>query len=189
MSEENLAPQLCMIRENSDDLPSLNLPDGYSERCYQEGDAAAWCDIIAQSFENQRTLESFQKDMLDHPAFKNERIRFVCDPDEKPCATASAYRMEEHGLENGYVHMVGILPSQAGKKLGFAASLAVLQQFAREGCEKIILNTDDFRLAAVKTYLRLGFLPKIVDDNQYQRWLGIYKKISQEAPAYIQQGG
>ncbi len=186
---EALKPQLIMRRPNLDGLPDeLSLPEGYSERHYQEGDAEAWSEIITESFEEEWGVERFKEYMLGDVSFKPERIRFICNADGKPVGTTSAFRRDDkYGPDCGYVHMVGVLKSEAGKRLGYAVNVAVLHQFKREGCPDAVLQTDDFRLPAIKTYINLGFLPDIVDDNQYQRWRDIYKLLKVDAPEIIMQ--
>ena len=67
--------------------------------------------------------------------------------------------MERFGADTGYLHWVATVPAHAGKKLGSFVSLAVLYKFQQEGCQNAVLETDDHRLAAIKTYLRLDFHP------------------------------
>jgi mycothiol synthase len=43
-------------------------------------------------------------------------------------------------------------------------------QMDREGRTRAVLNTDDFRIPAIKTYLNLGFLPVLADHDYYDRW-------------------
>ncbi|RKN60016.1 hypothetical protein D7M11_36015 [Paenibacillus ginsengarvi] len=66
--------------------------------------------------------------------------------------------------------MVGVLPSYSGKKLGYIVSLAALQQMFREERKSAVLNTDDYRIPAIITYLKLGFVPQIVHKSHVQRW-------------------
>ena len=40
----------------------------------------------------------------------------------------------------------------------------------REGRQRAFLSTDDFRLPAIRTYLKLGFEPYLVHENQRERW-------------------
>ncbi len=64
-----------------------------------------------------------------------------------------------------FLHMVGVLPSHGGKGLGFQVSLAALRQMKREGFTQSVLETDDFRIPAIVTYLKLNFQPEIIHDN------------------------
>jgi mycothiol synthase len=40
-----------------------------------------------------------------------------------------------------------------------------------------MLDTDDFRIPAVKTYLNLGFIPVYVEEGQPKRWQGLFEKL------------
>ena len=73
--------------------------------------------------------------------------------------------------------MVGILPEAGGKGLGLTVSLAALHEMNREGRTNAILRTDDFRVPAVITYLKLCFVPMLIDENQRERWGNIFKGI------------
>lgn len=170
---ESLKPQLAMMNERLDRLPELNLPAGYSERGFQEGDEAAWERIIGDSFGGER---KFDKQMKHDPEFRPERVRFICFGGE-PIATASAWYNEEWGANTGCLHMVGIVSSQAGKGLGTSISLAAMHQMKREGCSRAVLRTDDFRIPAIKSYLKLGYQPHVVHDNQPERWRAIGEKL------------
>jgi mycothiol synthase len=48
--------------------------------------------------------------------------------------------------------------------------LAVLRAAVLAGHTGIYLLTDDHRLPAIRTYLRLGFRPRIHDDATRARW-------------------
>ena len=62
-----------------------------------------------------------------------------------------------------------MLSSEGGRGLGFHVSLACTHIMAAEGRTSAVLQTDDFRLPAIKSYLRLGFAPLLMHENQRQR--------------------
>lgn len=165
------APQLCMIRRRLDDLPVVELPEGYAIRTYRDGDGKHWAGILRESFKDDSFDEArFDREMKAHPAFRPDRIFFVCSSDGSPCGTASAYRQESFGNNTGYLHYVAVCPAHAGKRLGTAVSIAVLNKFRSEGFSSAVLQTDDFRLAAIRTYLRLGFTPLMNHESHPGRW-------------------
>ena len=47
----------------------------------------------------------------------------------------------------------------------------------------VVLFTDDHRLAAIKTYLKLGFEPQMVHDSHPERWREVLAKLGWQAPA------
>jgi mycothiol synthase len=167
-----------MQRAIGDDLPEIELPDDYTLRTCLPGDAPHWARIISESFENS-TFDAarFDSEMEGDPAYQAERIFFMCAPGGTPCATASAWRKEYFGPDTGYVHYVGVLPAHASRKLGLAVSLAVLHHFHREGLTKAVLETDDFRLGAIKTYCRLGFWPLMHHESHAVRWDAVFAKL------------
>lgn len=176
-------PQLCMKRLNLDDLPEIELPGGYTIRSSREGDGQHWARIVREAFADDSYDESrFDRDMKAHAAYRPERIFFVCASDGLPCATASAYRQESFGRDAGYLHYVGVCPAHTGKRLGTAVSLAALNKFRSEGLQSAVLETDDFRLPAIKTYLNLGFSPLIVHENQPERWNAVFAKLGLAIP-------
>lgn len=174
----HFTPQLCMWRRSLNGLPDIALPEGYTIRASRAGDGTHWARIMRESFQDDRFDEArFQRDMVEHPAYRPERIFFVCAADGVPCGTASAYRQTAYGPDSGYLHYVGVCPAHAGKGLGAAISLRVLQQFRAEGLRDAVLQTDDFRLPAIKTYLTLGFVPMIIHVNQPARWATVFAKL------------
>jgi mycothiol synthase len=166
-----------MVRPNLDNLPKLELPDGYSLRTYQEGDETHWANIISDSFGGRkRTAEDTRNEITGRDVFVPDGLYFVTHQDI-PVGTACAWRQSVNETEVGYVHMVGVLGEHTGHKLGKWVSLAVLYYFRDNGFSCSMLDTDDFRIPAIKTYLNLGFVPVYVDDTQPERWEEILKKL------------
>ncbi len=177
--------QLLMVREQLGILPPLQLPEGYTVRSLRPGDEAAWERIIVASFGGEH---HFHKVMATDEPYKPERVWFVCDANDVPVATASAWYRPQWKEQTGYVHMVGLMPDQAGKKLGYWVSLAVLHQFIREGRTRAVLHTDDFRIPAIKTYLNLGFLPELSADDHLERWKALSNTIGRSITVIKQDG-
>lgn len=163
---EAIQPQLFMVHPDLFALSELNLSDGYTVRRFHHGDESSWEHIIKESFQNE---PNFDKDMKSDSSYLPERVWFICD-ENGPIATASAWYRPDWDENTGYLHMVGILPSHAGKGLGLQVSLAALHHMQRENRTKAVLHTDDFRIPAVKIYWKLGFKPKIIHENQIKRW-------------------
>ena len=75
--------------------------------------------------------------------------------------------------------MVAASPEHRGHQLGYQISLAALHQFVREDVHHAVLQTDDDRLPAIVTYIKLGFSPLLIHVNQAARWERIYKNLEQ----------
>lgn len=171
-----MARQLRMVRPNLDDLPKLELPDEYGLRTYQEGDEAHWANIISDSFGGRkRTPQDTHNEIISRDVFVPDGLFFVTHQD-RPVGTACAWRQSVDETDVGYVHMVGVLGEHTGQKLGKWVSLAVLYYFHEHGFTCSMLDTDDFRMPAIKTYLNLGFVPVYVEDSQHERWKTIFKQ-------------
>jgi len=171
---ERLLPQLAMVRRGLANLPPVRTPRPYVLRTFREGDEAAWEKIVAEAF--GKTVGHYHFDPLvrNFGGFRPEHVFFIVCPDNEAVATATALPQTRDGGTPPRLHMVGVLPRYRGKKLGYWASLAAMNQLAREGAKEVSLLTDDFRLAAVKTYLGLGFEPYLVHENQRERWAKIF---------------
>ncbi len=172
-----MARQLRMVRANLKDLPKLELPAGYAIRTYREGDEVYWANIISNSFGGrERTAQDTRNEITGRDVFVPDGLYFVTYQDT-PVSTACAWRQSIDETDVGYVHMVGVLDVHTGHKLGKWVSLAVLYYFRDNDFTCSMLDTDDFRLPAIKTYLNLGFVPVYVDSTQSKRWKEIFKKL------------
>jgi mycothiol synthase len=98
---------------------------------------------------------------------------FVITRDGVPVATASARLDPDRFPGSGYVHWVAADPAQSGRGLGYAATLATLHAFVALGCRDAVLETDDERLPAIRTYRKLGFAPEFADDTHAARWQAV----------------
>jgi len=172
-----LTPQLRMLKPSLDGLPELALPPGYALRSYQPGDAAHWERILAASFGGDPARFSFERIMQQDPAYRPERVLFVTASDGTPVATASAWHRAGVLEGAGSVHYVGVVPAEQGHRLGYWVTLATLHHMCAEGFWRAVLSTDDFRLPAIRTYLRLGFEPLLAHENQRERWPRVFAQI------------
>ncbi len=173
--------QLRMIRPNLDELPQIQIPKGYGLRTYEPGDEAHWAVIINSSFGGERSAEDARKEIMDRPQFVPEGL-FFATYGGKPVGTACAWRQSPDETKVGYVHMVGVETEHQGHRLGKLVSLRVLYFFKEHGFSMAILDTDDDRLPAIKTYLNIGFKPLYRDDSYPKRWRDICEKLSVEMP-------
>jgi mycothiol synthase len=80
--------------------------------------------------------------------------------------------------EAGYVHYVGARVSERGQRLGEVVTRRVLVHFAAAGLDQAVLETDDFRLPAVRTYLRLGFVPEPRTPGDARRWSKVLRNLA-----------
>jgi len=172
-----MSRQLRMVRPNLEDLPELVIPEGYGLRSYIKGDEIHWANIITDSFGgSKRTAEDTRKEIIERDVFEPDGL-FFTTYEEIPVGTACAWRQSVDETEVGYVHMVGVESKHTGNKLGKWVSLAVLYYFRDNGFICSMLDTDDFRIPAIKTYLNLGFIPLFIEETQHSRWKQIFETL------------
>ena len=104
-------------------------------------------------------------------------------------ATASARRLPDRYPEAGYVHYVGARVSERGRRLGEVVTRRVLVHFAAAGLDQAVLETDDFRLPAVRTYLRLGFVPEPRGPGDALRWSRVLRNLTRAGEGAAQVPG
>lgn len=164
--------QLLMRRPDLNGLPAVpELPEGYVLRDYRSEDLEPLTALMRAAFEDETwTTGKIKAALPDDPTVK--RI-FVIAYQGVPVATASARLLPDKFPSSGYIHWVAADPTHQGKGLGYTVSLAVLHEFVRLGCKDAVLETDDFRLAAIKTYQNLGFVPENRHESHPERWVKI----------------
>ncbi|MBT3267381.1 GNAT family N-acetyltransferase [Candidatus Poribacteria bacterium] len=69
-------------------------------------------------------------------------------------------------------------PAHSGRGIGKALTAAVVSRFIEAGYERIDLYSEDSRLGALKTYLRVGFHPLLYADDMPGRWEDICRRIA-----------
>ena len=176
MAIERKMPPLVMRRSSLAQLPDVCLPAGYTLRAFRQGDDAAWEQIIGESFGWTERSGKFAEVMRRDEAFDPRRIYFVCRAAE-PVGVAAAWVRRDYEPQAVYLHYVGVLPAESGRGLGYQVSLACLHHAVREGRTWAVLHTDDFRLPAIRTYLKLGFAPWNRHENHAARWDEVYQRL------------
>ncbi len=164
-----MTPKLLMRRAELTDLPDFpTLPAGMRLRRADFPDAPDLARVLASAFADERwTPGLVHRLLLDAP---DVTAVFMVEVDGVACATASARLQPERFPGCGYVHWVGTHAGAVGRGLARFANLAVLHEFVRQRCTSAVLETDDFRLAAIRMYLGLGFRPVMSDPGHPARW-------------------
>lgn len=158
-------------------LPRLQCPDGYHIRTYQQGDAALWARIMDSVFVDKgRTPKDTYVDVISQPNFDPNGFFFVIHKGVQ-IGTACAWQRWNCDKPSGYIDMLAVLPEHTGLKLGKWLTVSILHYFKERDIEHVTLDTDDFRLPAIKNYLNLGFVPDYLRENHVLRWENIFEKL------------
>lgn len=171
--------QLFMRRPSLDDLPALpKLIGKFALRPMTEDDSAGVAALLGGAFDDASwTKERVQKEFRGNPDVVET---WVIAAGKKVVTTATTLLEPQEYPGSGCVHWVATDPDYRGQSLGYIASLRVLHDFINLGCKDAILRTDDFRLPAIKTYLKLGFVPEVHDDKQPARWEEIMAQLKHQ---------
>ena len=78
------------------------------------------------------------------------------------------------------MHFVEVKGSCRGKRLGYVETEQVLNYVEKHNIPELYLTTDEFRIPAIKTYLKLGFIPVMWDVDMRDRWFPILKELGYE---------
>ena len=167
------ATQLHMRRPNLDRLPLLALPKGFALREATAADAPGLALLLGMAFPEIDWPESSVHSQLFQDLTVKKTLLIVEEETGRLAATASARLLPGKYPGAGYVHWVGADPAFRGLRLGRLVSLAVLYAFVEMACTSSVLDTDDFRIPAIKTYLALGFAPEISDPSHADRWAAL----------------
>jgi mycothiol synthase len=165
--------QLRMRRPSLAGLPAPELSGGFSIRAGDESDLAVWAEIMNGDmgyWDEARARWEFWAD----PDLLEGGVQLLVDHRGEIRGTATAKRSPTDS-STGYLHMVAVAPRLRGCGLGTAISLAALRRMADAKLDAVVLDTDDWRLAAIRTYLRLGFQPDPVAEDHEARWRRILK--------------
>ena len=163
---------LLMRRSNLDDLPPMpELPPGYVLRTYRANDLEPLAVTMRAAFEDESWTPEYLRDTLvDAPDVLKI---FVIEFEGKPVASASVRLIPDKFPASGYVHWVACHPAHRRKGLGYAITLATLYEFVKLGCKDAVLETDDHRLPAIRTYRSLGFVEEHTAESHLLRWAAI----------------
>ena len=165
-----------IFRGKSFDL--CELPEGYSFDYFSGalGQIDEWLAICREGLiEPGAGPELFKAAILDVRGIDPVKdLVFVRAPSGEAAATITFYT-EPGG--KGMLHMVCCREKYRGLGIGNAIVSYALAQLTGRGTMQIGLTTDDFRLPAIRAYLRMGFEPVINSEEMQERWKNVLDKL------------
>jgi mycothiol synthase len=153
-------------------VPAWDCPRCYSLREIRSGDEKDLAKLLASAGVGQSAWDDFDtRRMIEYldASGKWQGTRAI-EHQGKLCAVAFATLRLDLRPPWGQLDYVCVHPKHRSQGLSFGVCAAVLQYFRAQGYENASLSTlpilpDDHRLAAIKTYLRLGFLPVMTKET------------------------
>ena len=184
---ERKLPQLRMQFRAYAALPPVRLPSGYTLATLAQRDTADWIAVLAANGQLGTWDERRAHTVLtgERPALAAGTYLVLCGEHAVATACTVPPTAVEPRSELGWV---AVAPGHQGRGLGLQVCSAVLWYARREGWPATTLSTDDWRLPAIRTYLKLGFEPELTHHSHAARWQEVHQRLA-AAPAAQAQGG
>ena len=154
-----------MVRPSTSLVSTSDVPEGYELRQYRADDEGAYKELFNLGFTGdslEHTLAQAIADgfyVIEHPASGHLVASCVAERGNW-----------DGGHERGILGWLIGDPSHAGLGLGTIVAAEVTDRLAEEGYSDPGLSTDDFRLAAIGIYLKLGWRPYLYLEDMERRW-------------------
>ena len=184
-------PQLILWygREVAPDLPEI---EGCRLRTYQPGDEEGWLALLQANGE----LGRWDRQRLENVLEETRVQLFVeCEGQIVAC-TGCNYRSPFHRSGRPLsptgtrelrpcweIGWVAVHPDFQGRGLGKFIVGAAVAQAKELGPWPIYLHTDDFRIPALRCYLKLGFAPNNSHPSYPRRWADIFARLGADYQA------
>ena len=139
-------------------------------------DIDKWLEIVAHGLTGEKLApDFFRKCMYEHGELEYDKF-FIVEADGDSAATLAV--IPNYEKKEGYIHMVACKEEYRGRGIGTRMNAEAVRALHRAGMETAYLTTDDFRIPAIRSYLRVGFYPDIIDEEHRARWDAIFEIIN-----------
>lgn len=170
--------QLIMRWTNDGSQPTTPIcPENCSITTFTSLDNAtdAWLDIVQYGLSEGKQDEAFyHMAMTSRQSYTADKCFFVLE-NGKPVATLTVICDDDK--KEGYIHMVACHEMARGKGYGTLLNQIAVYTLKTEGMKTAYLTTDDWRIPAIKSYLRAGFVADVSTEDFKNRWELIFAKI------------
>jgi len=170
---------LLIMRWTNDgkSAPELVIPENCSIASFTQLEDAMnkWLDIVQYGLSQGLCGPEYYKEtMLDYPNYTEDKCFFLVENGE---AVATLTVVCDYEKKEGYIHMVACKETCRGKGYGTLLNALGIKTLKEEGMETAFLTTNDWRVPAIKSYLRAGFVPDMSTDDYKERWKIIFENI------------
>ena len=164
--------QLRMVRPTTSLVRVPDVPEGYVIRLYRPDDERAYKDLFNLGFTGDH-LKHTQASAIDDGFF-------VIEHQASGHLVASCVALRgvwDGGHDRGMLGWLIADPSHARLRLGTIVAAMVTNRLSKEGCRDPGLDTEDFRLAAIGIYLKLGWRPYLYLEDMERRWRDVSRRM------------
>lgn len=157
---------LRMARSMSDPIPLLQLPEGFTLRCGNELDSAAWVEMHNQTFIDHWNFHPLTIEQSNHwisdPLYRPDLDLVAVAPDGTYaafcCAHIDTETNQQKGRLEGHISLLGTRRGFRRLGLGRAMLLAGLRRLKASGMETVTIGVDAQNPnQAYKLYESVGF--------------------------------
>jgi mycothiol synthase len=150
---------------------------GYELRTYRPGDEDGYLAVMRAAgfngFDEEMVATWVTRALPDGLFFVAERATGLLVA--TALATHRPTALHPFGGELGWV---AVRPQHRGRRLGTAVCAAATARLLDAGYRRVYLQTDDWRLPALLTYLRLGYVPFLYAADMAERWQSACEALS-----------
>jgi mycothiol synthase len=142
---------------------------GYALRTYQAGDESAWYLLMERAGFGLWNAERLRSWIARIPP----ESWFMALDGQSGAIVATAMGLHDHSDRHPFGAQLGwvaVAPYHRRKGLGTAVCASVTARLIHAGYRDIHLYTEDFRVAALALYLKLGYQPFIYAPDLVDRW-------------------
>lgn len=174
--------QLKMYWKNDGvESTGLSLPVGITVKSLPEipDGLNVWRDIMrymSKNYDVDTGGDYYERSMLKKPNY-SEDMCYIFSVEGIPAATITV--VCDDVSKQGCIHMVACKPEFRGRGLGHLMLKKAVTVLKQKGMETAYLTTDDWRIAAIKTYLKAGLVPDLDSEPDFEeRWDKIFSVIN-----------
>lgn len=172
--EDRFRPQLQMMwpAHRLQSPPPVRVPAAYRLRTHRPGDEPAFCRLMEKVGWPGWNESNLQPWLARIPP----ESWFILIDEASGQLAATAMGLQDHSSLHPFGSELGWVaadPEHAGQGLGGVVCAAVTARLINAGYRDIHLFTEDWRLPALKTYFKLGFVSFLFTDEMPARWRAI----------------
>lgn len=138
-----------------------------------------WLDVVQFGLSNGRQgPEYYERAMIRHENYDPRYCYLLTDGNT---AVATITVIFDAAKADGYIHMVACREDYRGRGIGTYMNALAVYLLKTHGMKTASLTTDDWRVPAIRSYLRAGFVPDRSTDDFVKRWDAISAQIGAHA--------
>ena len=172
------SPQLVMWYLQAA-APSIREVDRCEVRTFRSGDEDGWLELLQVN----GALGDWDQARVQKVLFATHEQFFV-ECEGKIVACTSVNDKERDGKSCWEIGWVAVDPAFQGRGIGKLIVGTAVARALELGARPIYLLTDDFRVPALCSYLKLGFVPDDSHPSYTRRWLDIFALLGADYQVY-----